>query len=173
MAHPKHPSVRVRYGACCGYCGISETDAGGGLTVDHFEPVSAGGDDSDDNLVYACFRCNLYKGDLLPVDASRPVEQRLLHPLTDNVSDHLRENRETARLEPLTVTGAFHSASLRLNRVELIAHRLRRWQYTRLLAEADQSSADIARREDIQLLRDAYIQVLKAQEQREKEQENG
>ena len=173
MAHPKLSSVRVRYGACCGYCGISETDAGGGLTVDHFEPVSADGDDSDENLVYACFRCNLYKGDMLPVDANRPVEHRPLRPLTDNLSDHLRENRETARLEALTVTGAFHIASLRPNRLELIAHRLRRWQYARLLSEADQSSADIARREDIQLLRDAYIQVLKAQEQREEEQGNG
>lgn len=66
MAHPRLQIVRERYSNCCGYCGVSETDAGGELTVDHFRPLSAGGDDSDDNLVYACIRCNQYKGILLP-----------------------------------------------------------------------------------------------------------
>jgi hypothetical protein len=58
MAHPRHEEVRERYGRCCGYCGVSETETGGELTIDHFRPVSASGDDSADNLVYACFRCN-------------------------------------------------------------------------------------------------------------------
>jgi hypothetical protein len=31
---------------------VSETDAGGELTVDHYDPVSAGGDDSPENLIY-------------------------------------------------------------------------------------------------------------------------
>lgn len=63
VPHPKHERVRQRYDGRCGYCGLSEVDAGGELTVDHFRPVAAGGGDDDDNLVYACFRCNLYKGD--------------------------------------------------------------------------------------------------------------
>jgi DNA-directed RNA polymerase subunit RPC12/RpoP len=64
MAHPRLPTVRERYAFCCGYCGVCEADVGGELTVDHFCPVSAGGDDSDENLVYACVRCNQYKGAL-------------------------------------------------------------------------------------------------------------
>ncbi len=56
MAHPSHEEVRRRYRQACGYCGVSETDAGGALTVDHYRPVADGGDDSEDNLVYACFR---------------------------------------------------------------------------------------------------------------------
>lgn len=63
MPHPRHQEVRQRYQRCCGYCGVTETEGGGELTVDHFRPVSAGGDDREENLVYACFRCNLYKGD--------------------------------------------------------------------------------------------------------------
>ena len=63
MAHPKHEQVRQRYGLHCGYCGVAEEDVGGELTVDHYVPVSAGGDETDGNLVYACHRCNLYKGD--------------------------------------------------------------------------------------------------------------
>ena len=66
MAHPKHEQVRQHYGQRCGYCGITETDAGGELTIDHYRPVAAGGNDSDDNLVYACFRCNQYCGRFVP-----------------------------------------------------------------------------------------------------------
>ena len=66
MAHPKHEAVRRCFRGCCGYCGVSETDAGGALTVDHFLPTSAKGDDGDDNLIYACFRCNSYEGELVP-----------------------------------------------------------------------------------------------------------
>ena len=56
----------MRWGARCGYCGVAEEDVGGDLTVDHYVPAAAGGDDSDANLVYACFRCNLFKGDFCP-----------------------------------------------------------------------------------------------------------
>lgn len=35
-------------------------------TVDHFLPVSVGGNDSGDNLVTACDRCNTKKGNALP-----------------------------------------------------------------------------------------------------------
>jgi HNH endonuclease len=55
MAHPRHEEVRGRYHNRCGYCSVSETETGGELTIDHFQPVSAGGNDSDDNLVYCCF----------------------------------------------------------------------------------------------------------------------
>ena len=125
MAHTKHQAVRTLYDACCGHCGVSETDMGGALTVDHFDPVSAGGDDSDDNLVYACFRCNLYKGFLLPGSIHRQQEHRLLRHLRDNIAEHIREDEVTGRLEGRTATGTFHINSLRLNRVELVAHRLR------------------------------------------------
>lgn len=56
MAHPKNLEVRQRYEGRCGYCGVSEGETGGELTVDHFRPLCAGGDDTDDNLVYCCFR---------------------------------------------------------------------------------------------------------------------
>ncbi|WP_275098562.1 HNH endonuclease [Sedimenticola hydrogenitrophicus] len=32
------------------------------LSIDHIKPVSAGGTDSEANLVVACHSCNLYKG---------------------------------------------------------------------------------------------------------------
>ncbi len=89
MAHPKLPAVRERYVFRCGYCGVSEADVGGELTVDHFRPVSAGGDDDDENLVYACVRCNQYKGALSPEATDPAQERRLLHPLRDDRAAHI------------------------------------------------------------------------------------
>jgi 5-methylcytosine-specific restriction endonuclease McrA len=83
MAHPKLQAVRERYAFRCGYCGVSEADVGGELTVDHFRPVVAGGDESDENLVYACARCNQYKGALLPEAIDPTPVRRLLHPRQD------------------------------------------------------------------------------------------
>jgi hypothetical protein len=113
----------VRFQFRCGYCGVSETQSGGELTIDHFIPVSAAGDDSDDNLVYACFRCNLYKGDFVASVSPQTLGLRLLHPLRDDLAAHIREEEQTAWLEPLTTRGRLHIEILRLNRPELIAHR--------------------------------------------------
>jgi outer membrane lipoprotein-sorting protein len=44
--------VRRRANFACEFCGVSETDAGGQLTVDHFQPRHKGGDDSLENLIY-------------------------------------------------------------------------------------------------------------------------
>src|ERR1700722_16089752 len=124
MAHSRHQEVRERYHRCCGYCGVSETETGGELTIDHFRPVSANGDDSVDNLVYACFRCNTYKGDFWPNGDDVNLGRRILHPLLDPVAFHLRENELTGRLESLTDTGRFHLDLLRLNRPQLVDQRL-------------------------------------------------
>jgi hypothetical protein len=127
VAHPKHDSVRARFHYRCGYCGISEVDAGGELTVDHYHPVSAGGGDNDENLVYACIRCNQYKSDFWPAPDDVEAGNFILHPLRDDVLQHLRENELTGELEPLTETGRFHIGLLDLNRPQLVAHRQRGW----------------------------------------------
>jgi 5-methylcytosine-specific restriction endonuclease McrA len=111
VAHPKHAQVRERYDYRCGYCDVSEVDAGGELTVDHHQPVSAGGDNSDDNLVYACSRCNLFKGDFWPNSEDQEHEHRVLHPLRDDISAHLRPNERTGHVEPLTEAGFSPGAS--------------------------------------------------------------
>ena len=123
MAHPKHEGVRHRYEFRCGYCGVSESSAGGELTVDHFVPVSAGGDDSDDNLVYACIRCNLNKGGFVSTTPDIAGTLLLLHPLRDNIASHVRENEESGYLESLTERGRVHITVLNLNRPALVAHR--------------------------------------------------
>ena len=142
MAHPQLQTVRERYAFCCGYCGVSEADVGGELTVDHFYPVSAGGDHSETNLVYACVRCNQYKGALLPEATDLAQARRLLHPLRDDLAAHIRANESTGRLEGLTATGRFHIVALRLNRPALIVHRQRRYLAALLEARLAQALAE-------------------------------
>jgi hypothetical protein len=128
VAHSKHEDIRRRYDFRCGYCGVTETDTGGQLTVDHYIPVSVGGDDSDENLVYACFRCNLFKSDFCPSDEESRQGRRLLHPQRDTLSDHYFEDTTTYLLMPRTLTGSVHIALLQLNRPELVDHRQKRWR---------------------------------------------
>ena len=48
--------ILLRDSSLCHYCGLHAT------TVDHKIPLIAGGDDSDDNLVGCCRKCNSKKG---------------------------------------------------------------------------------------------------------------
>jgi len=134
VAHAKHGEVRLLYGQRCGYCGVAEIDAAGELTVDHYRPVSAGGGDGDENLVYACSRCNLYKGDFWPSEEDVANGRRVLHPLKDSIELHLRLDDPSGHLQPLTDTGRFHITMLHLNRPALIAYRLRQ-RHALMLAE--------------------------------------
>jgi hypothetical protein len=126
MPHPLHEQVRRAFGFRCSYCRVDETSAGAELTVDHYRPSAAGGADELANLVYACFRCNLYKGDYWPSPEEEAAGLFVLHPQRHNLADHLRENSQTGHLEPLTATGAFNIRLLHLNRPQLVAHRLER-----------------------------------------------
>jgi 5-methylcytosine-specific restriction endonuclease McrA len=51
-------AVRQRAQQVCEFCGVTETDAGGLLTIDHFQPTAKGGSDNPANLLYCCVRCN-------------------------------------------------------------------------------------------------------------------
>lgn len=113
--------LRHRFSYRCGYCGVREDDAGATLTVDHFQPVSRGGSDDEDNLVYACHACNEFKGHWWEAGS----DNRLLHPLRDPVHEHVSE-RGDGQLDALTQRGASHIHRLRLNRSMLVAYRLQR-----------------------------------------------
>jgi hypothetical protein len=89
MPHPLFETVRERFRYACGYCGVTEITVGGGLTLDHYRPQAAGGDDSLDNLVYACIRCNQYKGDIALLRLNRP--QLVSHRLARHLQVILRE----------------------------------------------------------------------------------
>ena len=119
---PIREQVRRRAEFACEFCGVSETDAGGSLTVDHFQPRVSGGTDDFDNLIYCCACCNQYKHDYWP---THPQEPRLWNPRHEPPKHHLIE-LEDGRVHPLTATGSFTLLRLRLNRPPLVAWRLRK-----------------------------------------------
>ena len=118
--------VRQRAECACEFCGISETDMGGLLTIDHFQPRSKDGSDDPSNLIYACPSCNQYKQDYWPKTATAP---KLWNPRQEPASDHFIE-QENGELTALTPNGSFSIKRLRLNRSQLIAARQRRKQQT-------------------------------------------
>jgi 5-methylcytosine-specific restriction endonuclease McrA len=112
VAHPRHVHIRQRCNYRCGYCGVSEADTGSELTVDHYRPRSANGSDDEDNLVYACIKCNQFKGDFFPDTDDLQHGRRILHPLRNEISTHIREDTPWGYLEPLTEIGRVHIALL-------------------------------------------------------------
>jgi hypothetical protein len=125
--------VRQRARFACEYCGVSETDTGGELTIDHFHPHTKGGKDDIDNLLYCCARCNQYKADYWP-ETGDPV---LWNPRQDAFATHFLMFND-GKLYAMTATGEFTLKRLRLNRLPLTQHRLRKQrniEETRLLEQ--------------------------------------
>ena len=60
----------------CAYCGRSDLP----LTIDHIVPKSRGGNDSWENLVCACTKCNNKKGDRSPAEANMILLNRPFKP---------------------------------------------------------------------------------------------
>jgi 5-methylcytosine-specific restriction endonuclease McrA len=58
--HPTRALIYKRDDYTCGYCGAKEN-----LTIDHVHPSSKGGQDTWENMVTCCLKCNLKKGDKL------------------------------------------------------------------------------------------------------------
>lgn len=122
-------AVRQRAGYACEYCGVTETAAGGELTIDHVRPIARGGTDHLDNLVYCCSRCNLHKSDYYPSQSSEPS---LWNPRVDPADSHFLLLADGV-LHPTTATGAFTIRKLRLNRRQLVAHRRYRHAYAEIM----------------------------------------
>ncbi len=102
--------VRQRADCACEFCGVSEIDVGGLLTIDHFHPRSKGGAETLENLIYACIHCNQYKQDYWPRDDLAP---RLWNPRESFGSRPFVES-EDGRLIALTIVGEFTIRRLRL-----------------------------------------------------------
>jgi hypothetical protein len=133
--------VQRRAGGTCEYCGVTEVASGGELSVDHYRPTSQGGTDELDNLVYACFRCNLYKAAYW-ADGG---ELALWNPRVESFAVHFVE-AEDGTLLGRTPVGVRTVEVLRLNRPLLVANRSQR----RARAEAARRRAE--RREVTRLL---------------------
>ena len=136
--HALSQQVRERFNFCCGYCGVSEVATGGELTIDHFVPLSRGGTDDLENLVYACFRCNINKAAYYSSDPNAS----LLQPGRDDLEEHYQLNLTTGILEALTERGALQIQVLRLNRRPSVERRLRTLKLEHLIRDVAATSLD-------------------------------
>lgn len=75
----------------CQYCGSTESP----LTIDHVVPKARGGEETWENLITACIRCNNRKGDRTPEEAhltARSTPRRPSHLLfLKHVAGHVDE----------------------------------------------------------------------------------
>lgn len=69
-------NVMKRDDQTCQYCGRKSD-----LTLDHVLPRSRGGRDSWENLVTACTRCNVRKGNRTPEEAGMPLKTQPYRPV--------------------------------------------------------------------------------------------
>ena len=70
----KRLAIYLRDGMACVYCGHAVED-GASLTLDHVVPRSQGGGNVACNLVTACMRCNVARGDRPVADFAAAVAQ--------------------------------------------------------------------------------------------------
>ena len=110
-------TVRTLYAFSCGYCGVSETEVGAYLTIDHFVPRDAGGSDDVENLVYACPACNMHKS-----ATWNPQSPPVLHPLRTDMTVHIRP-LPGGLLQGVTTEGIRHIETLHLNRPPMVERR--------------------------------------------------
>jgi hypothetical protein len=152
--------VRQQYNFACGYCGVNEIDAGSELEIDHFQPISRGGSDDLENLIYACSACNRNKATYWP-SPDVPTHLSLLHPLLDNLDVHIKLLPD-GHLAGLTPRGWFHLEWLHLNRPQLVALRQKQALYQRaqvLIEETQQINRQLqtliaAQEKELEILRD-------------------
>ena len=98
------------------------------LEIEHFQPLSKGGTNDIENLLYACTICNRFKSDYWAGEETS-IHLRLLHPIHNNLEEHLSE-LPNGMLIGLTEWGWFHIEWLHLNRPQLITLRQTRRQET-------------------------------------------
>jgi HNH endonuclease len=157
--------VRQRAQCACEFCGTSEIDAGGLLTIDHFQPRSKQGSNQLDNLIYACISCNQSKQDYWPSQDTAP---KLWNPRQETASQHFVE-QDDGQLTALTLTGEFTIQRLRLNRTQLVSARQRRQQQAQIerLLQRYQNITALQSQINRQLTDLAMDQQLLLREQRE------
>ena len=106
--------VDSRASGRCEYCLLWQADAGFPHQIDHVISRKHGGTSHPDNLAFACYLCNRYKGsDIASIRPGTGELVRLFHPRQDRWTEHFRIAGPV--IEPLTDIGVVTAHVLRLN----------------------------------------------------------
>ena len=106
--------VRNRARKRCEYCLISEADTHFPHEPDHIIAKKHGGATAPENLAWACFDCNRFKGsNIASLDAVRGELVPLFNPRTQTWSEHFEI--QGGSIIPLSAVGRVTEQILRLN----------------------------------------------------------
>lgn len=111
----------------CAYCHTSQSNSGNPMVIDHVLPRSKGGDTAFDNLCFACYRCNLFKG--AQIEAVEPLGGEvvsLFHPRANVWGEHFGWDEAGLRILGLTPMGRATVNALNMNNSVIIDAR-RNW----------------------------------------------
>lgn len=106
--------VRERAKGYCEYCLLPEAQAYFPHEPDHIIATKHGGPSTIDNLAWACFDCNRFKGsDIASIDPDSHKLTQLFNPRTQEWSKHF--SVAGGIIKPLTAIGRVTESLLRLN----------------------------------------------------------
>ncbi|MEM9887408.1 MAG: HNH endonuclease signature motif containing protein [Bacteroidota bacterium] len=106
----------------CEYCLLHESQSYLGHEIDHIKSIKHGGDNQADNLAYACYYCNQYKGSDIGT-ALPPSEEyvRFYHPRKDKWKVHFELGGSL--IVPLTKQSQATVKILKLNHPDRLIER--------------------------------------------------
>ena len=114
--------VTSRAQGCCEYCLLAADDAEFPHEIDHQVPIIHGGKTESDNLVFACLKCNRYKGtNLAAFDPSDGSMWAVFNPRLQLWRDHFV--LVGAFIIGLTHTGRATAALLKLSDDDRVERR--------------------------------------------------
>lgn len=112
--------ARARH--CCEYCAMPDVEALAPHEVDHVIAIQHGGRTILDNLTYACYQCNRFKGpNIASLHPAAGVLVPLFNPRAQAWNAHFSWNGP--EIQPKTAIGRAPVALLRLNDPERITIR--------------------------------------------------
>lgn len=111
----------------CAYCGTPQANSGSPMVVDHLQPRSKGGPTTFENLCFACYLYNLFKGAKIQViDPLSGEIASLFSPRNDRWNEHFIWDEASLHILGLTAIGRATVIALKMNNPVIVDAR-RNW----------------------------------------------
>ena len=127
MSMRKYISVKIRRAVeeradyCCEYCRLSDSYSPSTFHLEHIISLARGGDDTLENLAYACSGCNEFKvAKITATDPATGQQIPLFHPRKDQWNKHFKWDDEALHIIGISLKGKLTIQALNMNRQGLI-----------------------------------------------------
>ena len=127
LSNSVRQQVRERAVNRCEYCLSHQDYVMGSLQIDHWQPVSRGGDDELENLCLACELCNQHKwAKTEAVDEATGELCLLFNPRSQSWAEHFAWSEDGSEILGLTACGRATVLALSFNNLLAVTVR-RNW----------------------------------------------